>query len=97
MYGRSSRAYQQQEKTMDLTIVTRLAKEGKQHGLTLQWAQVHLIERLSRTEQRLGALRNRDTRESLADAQMLQLENEALALVLEAVRRAYPAGADIDV
>jgi len=56
-----------------------------------------LIERLSRTEQRLGALRNRDTRESLADAQMLQLEDEALALVLEAVRRAYPAGADIEM
>jgi len=56
-----------------------------------------LIERLSRTEQRLDALRNRDTRESLADAQLLQLENEALALVLEAVRRAYPAGADIEI
>ncbi len=82
---------------MDLTIVTRLAKEGKRHGLTLQWAQVQLIERLTRTEQRLNALRNRDTRESLADAQLLQLENEALALVLEAVRRAYPAGADIEI
>ena len=56
-----------------------------------------MIERLSRTEQRLDALRNRDTRESLADAQLLQLENEALALVLEAVRRAYPAGADIEI
>ncbi len=67
---------------MDLTIVTRLAKEGKHHGLTLQWTQVQLIGRLTRTEQRLDALRRRDTRESLADAQMLQLENEAIALVL---------------
>lgn len=82
---------------MDLTIVTRLAKEAKRHGLTLQWAQVHLIERLARNEQRLGALRNHGTRSSDTDAQMLQLENEALALVLEAVRRAYPAGADIEL
>lgn len=36
---------------MDLTIVTRLAKEGRRHGLTLQWAQVHLIERLTHNEQ----------------------------------------------
>jgi hypothetical protein len=57
---------------MDPTIVTRLVKEGKQHGLTLQWAQVHLIERLPRTEQHLKALRNRDTRESLADATRTQ-------------------------
>jgi hypothetical protein len=82
---------------MDLTIVTRLAKEGQRHGLTLQWAQVHMIERLARNEQRLGALRNHGTRSSDSDAQMLQLENEALALVLEAVRRAYPAGADIEL
>lgn len=82
---------------MDLNIVTRLEKEGKRHGLTLQWAQVYLIERLSHNELRLGALRNCDTRSSDADSQALQLENEALALVLEAVRRAYPAGADIEV
>jgi len=82
---------------MDLTLVTRLAKQGKSHGLTLQWAQISLIERLARNEQRLGVLRNRDSRAGDADSQTLQLENEALALVLEAVRRAYPAGADIDV
>jgi hypothetical protein len=82
---------------MDPTIVTRLAKAGKRHGLTLQWAQIQLIERLTRTEQRQDTLRHRDTRESLADAQLLQLEDEALALVLEAVRRAYPAGADIEI
>lgn len=82
---------------MDLTLVTHLAKEGKRHGLTLQWAQVQLIERLTRTEQRLDTLCSRDTRESLADAQMLQLESEALAQLLETVRRAYPASTDSEV
>lgn len=82
---------------MEPTIVTRLAKEGKRHGITLQWAQIQLIERLSRNEQRLDTLRSRDTRTGDADAQILQFENEALALVLEAVRRAYPAGADIEI
>jgi len=52
---------------------------------------------LARTEQQLDALHSRDTRESLADAQMLQLENEALALVLEAMRQAYQAETDIEI
>ncbi|MBO0778032.1 MAG: hypothetical protein J2P37_04310 [Ktedonobacteraceae bacterium] len=50
---------------MDATIVRSLAKEGKQHGLTLQWAQIQLIERVTRNAQRLEALRHRDTRESV--------------------------------
>jgi hypothetical protein len=82
---------------MDLALITQLAKEGKQHGLTLQWAQIHLVERLTRNAQRLETLHRRDTRADDADAQTLQLETEALALVLEAVRRAYPAGADIEL
>ena len=75
----------------------RLTQEAKRHGLTLQWAQIQLIERLTRLEQQTGALLNRNTRAGDADAQTLQLEAEALALVLEAVHRAYPAGADIEV
>ena len=81
---------------MDPTIVTRLAQEGKRHGLTLSWALAHLTEHVARTEQHLDALRSRDTRESLADAQMLQLENEALALVLEAVRQVHQAETDTE-
>jgi hypothetical protein len=56
-----------------------------------------LIERLVHSEQHLGALRGHDSRTGDADVQTLQLENEAIALVLKTVRRSYPAGADIDV
>ena len=81
----------------DQPIVNWLAKESKRHGRSLQWAQIHLIERLIRNEQRLTALRRHDTRIGDADRQMIELENEALALVLYAVRKAYAAGADIEV
>lgn len=82
---------------MQKTVITRIAMEAKADGLTLNWSMVHLMDRLERTEQRIKLLQGRDTRLGDADAQMLRLENEALALVLEAVRRAYPAGADISL
>ena len=79
------------------TAITRIAREAKVDGLTLNWCMIHLMERLERTDLRIKQLQGRDTRLGDADAQMLRLENEALALVLEAVRRAYSAGADISL
>lgn len=58
---------------------------------------VHLMERLERAERRMKQLQGRNTLPDDANAQMLRLENEALALVLEAVYQAYPAGADISI
>ena len=82
---------------MQQTMITRLAKDAKQDGLTLAWAMRHLAEKLEQTEQRIARASSRDTRGGDADAQVLRLENEALALVLAAVLKVYPAGADIDV
>ncbi|MBV9689462.1 MAG: hypothetical protein JO202_07100 [Ktedonobacteraceae bacterium] len=75
----------------------RLAREAKQDGLTQPWAMTYLMERLEYSEQRLAHARSQDTRGGDADAQVIRLENEALALVLLAVLKAYPAGADVEL
>ncbi len=82
---------------MQELIITRLAKHAKKDGLSLPWSMRLLMEKLQRDEQRIGALRGSDTRAGDSSAQQIRLEMEALALVLEAVRQAYPAGADITV
>jgi len=75
----------------------RLARAAKQDGLTLPWAMTHLLEQLERNEQQIARASSQDTRGGDTDAQVLRLENEALALVLWAVLKAYPAGADVEL
>jgi hypothetical protein len=82
---------------MQQTLIARLARDAKQDGLTLNWAMRHLTEKLEQSEQRMVRASSRDTRGGDADGQVLRLESEALALVLAAVLKAYPAGADIEV
>jgi len=82
---------------MKQTLIMDLAKAAKHDGLTLQWCLIHLTEQLERNQQRLDQQSRRDTRTGDADAQMLRVENEALALVMAAVLKAYPAGADVDL
>jgi hypothetical protein len=78
-------------------IISRLAKKAQQDGLTLQWSMIHLMEILQRNEQRIGQLCSTGSRHSETTAEQLRLETEALALVLEAVRQAYPAGTNVTV
>ena len=80
-----------------LPTLTRLASAAKRDGLTLSWSLNVLREKLERAEQEIARTREQDTRSGDRRAQQVQLEAEALALVLVAVIRAYPAGADIDV
>lgn len=82
---------------MNLQLLKSLAKSAKQDGLTLQWSLVHLIERLERNQQTIAHQHQRDQRAGDTSAQQLQLENEALALILTSVMQAYPAGKDIDI
>ncbi|GER83086.1 MAG: hypothetical protein IMW90_06055 [Thermogemmatispora sp.] len=80
---------------MNFSLLNKLVQAAKRDGLTLQWSLIHLLDRLERYEQRLGYLRYRDGDSDESEAQQLRLDNEALALVLLAVLKAYPAGADI--
>jgi hypothetical protein len=82
---------------MNLQFLKQQVKAAKRDGLTLQWSIIHLTERLERNQQRITRQRQRDQREGDTEAQQLQLENEALALVLTAVIQAFPAGADITI
>ena len=82
---------------MNLTLLHALARQAQRDGLTLQWSIVTLVEHLERNQQRLGHQREQDSRTGDRQATHLQLENEALALVLTAVIKAYPAGADITI
>jgi hypothetical protein len=79
---------------MNIALLTKLVQAARRDGLTLQWSLIHLLGRLERNEQRLGYLRYHDTHADDAEVQQLRLDNEALALVLAAVVKAYPAGAD---
>jgi len=82
---------------MKQTLIMDLAKAAKRDGLTLQWCLIHLAEELERKQQRLDQPSRRETRVGDADAQMLRVENEALVLVMAAVLKEYPAGADVDL
>ena len=82
---------------MKQTLIMDLAKAAKRDGLTLPWCLIHLTEQRERNQQRLDQQSHRDTRAGDADAQMLRVENEALALVVAAVLKAYPVGADVDL
>lgn len=73
----------------------QLAKTAQRDGLTLQWSMKYLMERLERIPQQIAERQRRDTREGDATAHTLRVEREALALVLAAVLKAYPAGADV--
>lgn len=75
----------------------RLARAAKRDGLTLSWSLNVLREKLERAEQEIAHTHEQDTRSGDPRTQQVQLEAEALALVLMAVIRAYPAGADINV
>ena len=52
---------------------------------------------MERNQQKLEHQSRRETRVGDADAQILRIENEALALLIAAVLKAYPAGADVDL
>jgi hypothetical protein len=80
---------------MKATLITGLAKDAKRNGFTLQWSMAPLGEKVERAEQRRAALSKLYTKAFDADTQVLRLENEAFALVLAAVLRSYPVGADI--
>nr|BBH92593.1 hypothetical protein KTA_07920 [Thermogemmatispora argillosa] len=80
---------------MNFALLHKLVQAAKRDGLTLQWSLIHLLDRLERYEQRLGYLRYRDIDSDAGEAHQLRLDSEALALVLVAVLKAYPAGADI--
>ncbi|WP_322480485.1 hypothetical protein [Thermogemmatispora sp.] len=80
---------------MNFSLLNKLVQAAKRDGLTLQWSLIHLLDRLERYEQRLGYLRYRDVDGDAGEAHQLRLDCEALALVLVAVLKAYPAGADI--
>jgi hypothetical protein len=80
---------------MKATLIADLAKDAKRDGFTLQWSMAHLMEKVERAEQRRVQQSQRDTKACDVDAQVLRLENEALALVLAAVLKASPAGVDI--
>ena len=82
---------------MKQTLIMDLAKDAKRDGLTLPWCLTHLAEQIERNQQRLDQSSRRETRASDTDAQVLRVENEALALVVAAVLKAYPAGADVDL
>jgi len=82
---------------MKQTLIMELAKAAKRDGLTLPWCLTHLAEQIERNQQRLDRSRHHDTRVGDADAQMLRVENEALALVVAAVLKMYPAGADVEL
>ena len=82
---------------MKQTLIMDLAKAAKRDGLTLPWCLTHLAEQIERNQQRLEQSSRRDTRPGDTDAQVLRVENEALALVVAAVLKAYPAGADVEL
>jgi len=82
---------------MKQTLIMDLAKVAKRDGLTLPWCLTHLAEQIERNQQWLEQSSRRDTRPDDADAQVLRVENETLALVMAAVLKAYPAGADVDM
>ena len=82
---------------MKQTLIMDLAKAAKRDGLTLPWCLTHLAEQIERNQQRLDQSSRRETRAGDTDAQVLRMENEALALVVAAVLKVYPAGADVDL
>ena len=82
---------------MKQTLIIDLAKAAQRDDLTLPWCLTHLAEQVERNQQRLDQQSRRDTRTGDADAQMLRVENEALALVVAAVLKAYPTGADVEL
>ena len=82
---------------MKQTLIIDLAKDAKREGLTLPWCLTHLAEQIERNQQRLYQSSRRDTRAGDTDAQVLRVENEALALVVAAVLKVYPAGADVEL
>ena len=82
---------------MKQTLIMDLASAAKPDGLTLPWCLTLLAEQIERNQQRLEQSSRRDTRAGDTDAQVLRVENETLALVVAAVLKAYPAGADVDL
>lgn len=74
--------------------LTQLAQAAQRDGLTLFWSITHLMEKLERMPGQIAAQERRDSHIGDAEAQSLRLESEALALVLAAVVKAYPAGAN---
>lgn len=82
---------------MKQTLIMDLAKAAQRDGLTLPWCLTHLAEQIEHNQQRLDQSSRRDTRVDDADAQVLRLENEALALVVAAVLKVYPVGADVEL
>ncbi len=82
---------------MKRTLIMNLAKAAQRDGLTLVWCLTHVASQVERTQQKLEQQSRRDTRVGDADTQILRIENEALALLIAAVLKAYPAGADVDL
>jgi len=82
---------------MKQTLIMDLAKAAQRDGLTLVWCLTHVASQVERNQQKLEQQSRRDTRVGDADAQILRIENEALALLIAAVLKAYPAGADVDL
>ncbi|WP_376795189.1 hypothetical protein [Thermogemmatispora sp.] len=80
---------------MNFSLLNKLVLAARRDGLTLQWSLIHLLERLERYEQRLSRVRYWGGGSEESEAQQLRLDSEALALVLAAVLKAYPAGADL--
>ena len=76
---------------MKQTLIMDLAKAAQRDGLTLPWCLIHLAEQIERNQQRLDQSSRRETHVGDTDAQVLRVENEALALVVAAVLKAYPA------
>lgn len=79
---------------MKESIVKQVAREAKRDSLMLYWSMQYLSEKLKRMPQEVERAQRRDTREGDADTHTLRVESEALALVLAAVLKAYPAGKD---
>lgn len=74
-------------------LVDELAQAAQNDGLTLPWCLRHLSDKFAQNHRRFGYLQQED--EVAAVGQ--RLDNEALALVLYAVAKAYPAGHDMTV
>jgi hypothetical protein len=84
---------------MNAHHLTELAKAAKRDGLTLTWCLIYLAENLERDRHLKGhSTEAADFSQATASTGIsARLEEEALALVLFAAIRAYPAGADIAV
>ena len=82
---------------MKQTLMMDLAKAVLQDELILPWCLTHPAEQIEHNQQRLDQSSRRETRAGDTDAQVLRVENEALALVVAAVLKVYPAGVDVEL